>query len=155
MQKTANPLHQAVNYLARREHSIYELGQKLQLKGHDPETIEQTIRILQSRGYLDEKRYVETMLRHHISRGQGPQKIRYLLSQQHIDPVLVNELFAESDVDWFAAAAAAREKKFGLKALPEDGSSRYKERAKQMRFLLSRGFEQEQIQYAMECLGNP
>jgi regulatory protein len=152
MQKTPNPLHQAVSLLARREHSLHEIRQKLHSKGHDADTIEATISALQARGYLNEKRYVEAVLRHHAARGQGPQKIRFYLNQQQVNPALIHEAFADADIDWFACAVQAREKKFGDTLLPDQRNSRYKEQAKQMRFLLGRGFTQDQISHAMACL---
>ena len=118
MQKTANPLHQAVSLLARRDHSEFELRQKLRVKGHADTDIEEVIRVLQAKGYLNEKRYAESMLRHHAMRGQGPQKIRYLLSQQQLSAALISEVFEEAGMDWFALAAQAREKRFGVNALP-------------------------------------
>ena len=152
MQKTVNPLHQAVSLLARRDHSEFELRQKLGVKGHDDAAIEEVIRVLESKGYLNEKRYAETMLRHHAMRGQGPQKIRYLLTQQQVSNALISEVFSESDADWFSLAAQVREKRFGVNALPQERAQRYKEQSRQMRFLMSRGFEQDQIQFAMASL---
>lgn len=153
MQKAANPMHQALSLLARREHSIHELKQKLLARGHALPAVEDVIKALQERGYLDEKRYAEAMLRHHAMRGQGPQKIRYLLSQQQLANSLIAEVFSAFETDWFDLAAQARVKRFGLTPLPEERASRYKEQAKQMRFLMSRGFDQEQIQYALAQLG--
>lgn len=152
MQKTTNPLHQAVSLLARRDHSAFELKQKLRVKGHDEAAIDEVIRVLQSKDYLNEKRYAESMLRHHAMRGQGPQKIRYLLNQNQLSASLITEVFAECEADWFVLAAQAREKRFGLKALPQDRAQRYKEQSRQMRFLMSRGFDQDQIQFAMNAL---
>ena len=154
MSKAANPMHQAVSLLARREHSIHELKQKLLAKGHELAVVEEVIKLLQERGYLDEKRYAEVMLRHHAMRGQGPQKIRFLLSQQQLPNSLIAEAFSAFEADWFELAMQAREKRFGLNPLPEERNSRYKEQAKQMRFLMSRGFDQEQIQYAIDCWVN-
>jgi regulatory protein len=152
MHKPANPLHQAVSFLSRREHSEYELRQKLHSKGHDSDSIEQAISILQARGYLNERRYAEAILRHQAARGQGPQKIRYYLTQQQLSPALINQVFADTDTDWFACAAQVREKKFGNTSLPDERSRRYKEQTKQMRFLLGRGFTQDQIEYALARL---
>jgi len=50
----------------------------------------------------------------------------------------------ECDADWYALAQQIRERKFG-RNIPED----YKLKAKQMRFLLSRGFDSEMIRYAI------
>lgn len=144
-----NPMHQAVNFLARRDHSVFELRQKLLNKDHAQEVVQDVLDELQNRGYLNDRRYAEMMLRHHYGRGQGPQKIRYLLSQQGVSNSLIQEVFSEFEQDWFALASEVRSKRFGEQFQSEDKQLRFKEKSKQMRFLMTRGFETEHIQYAM------
>lgn len=145
-------MHQAVSFLARRDHSVHELRQKLLKKGHDEETLEPVLDELQQRGYLDDRRYAQMILRHHYSRGQGPQKIRYLLNQQGISNSMMQDVFAEFEADWFELAADTRLRRFGDQFSSEDKQVRFKEKSRQMRFLMSRGFESEHIQYAMSLL---
>ncbi len=143
--KLPHPMHQAVALLARRDHSRFELKRKLLLKGQPEPEIETVLQELQSRGYLDEQRYAESMVRHYAERGYGPLKVRYILSQNQVPGTVLHEVFETSGIDWFLMSQRAREKRFGLGKLPDD----FKEKAKQMRFLMSRGFDQEQIEFAM------
>tara|TARA_R110001592_G_scaffold175308_2_gene414342 strand:+ start:55 stop:528 length:474 start_codon:yes stop_codon:yes gene_type:complete len=145
-----NPMHQAIGFLARRDHSVHELRLKLRKKEHDEESVTKVLTELQSRDYLDDRRYAQMMLRHHYSRGQGPQKIRYLLSQNGVSNDIISEVFVGFDEDWFALAKHVRHKRFGNGFKSNDQSEMFKEKSKQMRFLMTRGFESDQIQYAIE-----
>lgn len=145
-------MHQAVGLLARRDHSRYELKQKLLAKKHTEEVVESVLKELQSRAYLDDKRYAETMLRYHSLRGQGPQKIRFMLGQKKVAELIITEVFAEFDQDWYTLASDVRQKRFGDQFKSEDQNEKFKEKSKQIRFLMGRGFESDQIQYAMDEL---
>ncbi|MYF70419.1 MAG: hypothetical protein F4181_10855, partial [Proteobacteria bacterium] len=62
---------------------------------------------------------------------------------------LIDTALAEAECNWVALAAAARRKRFGA-ASP----GAYRERARQARFLKSRGFEYGQIQAALDLEGD-
>lgn len=147
-----NPKHQAIGFLARRDHSIQELKSKLLSKGHEENVIDGLIDELQHLGYLDDVRYTQMILRHHYARGQGPQKIRYLLNQNGVSNDIISSCFSEFDGDWFQLASDVRLKRFGADYKASEKSERYKEKSKQMRFLMARGFENDQVQYAFENL---
>lgn len=149
-QDKQNPMHQAVGFIAQRDHSVLELKQKLLKKGHCIESVEPVLLDLQMRGYLDDRRYAQMMVRHHYLRGQGPQKIRYLLSQKGVSNNIISEVLVEFDEDWFILARDVRQKRFGDNLQSSEQSEIYKEKSKQMRFLMTRGFELDQIQYAIE-----
>lgn len=145
-------MHQAVSFLARRDHSRYELKQKLLAKEHAEELVEAVLNELQNRAYLDDQRYAEMMLRHHYLRGQGPQKIRFMLEQKGVSKSIIADVFAEFDQDWYTLASDVRQKRFGRQLKSNDKSEQFKEKSKQMRFLMSRGFESDQIQSAVDEL---
>jgi regulatory protein len=149
-QDKQNPKHQAIGYLSRRDHSLHELKQKLLKKGHDEASVEQVMAELQSCGYLDDLRYAQMILRHHYLRGQGPQKIRYLLNQNGVSNEIVSKVFDEFDEDWSTLAKDVRWKRFGNAFKSNERNEMFKEKSKQMRFLMTRGFESDQIQYAIE-----
>ena len=69
-----NPKHQAISFLARRDHSIQELSKKLLSKGHEPDLIDTLMQELEGLGYLDDVRYTHMMLRHHYARGQARKR---------------------------------------------------------------------------------
>tara|TARA_R110000850_G_scaffold6943_2_gene26237 strand:+ start:448 stop:963 length:516 start_codon:yes stop_codon:yes gene_type:complete len=151
-QDKQNPMHQAVRYLARRDHSRYELKQKLLTKEHTEELVESVLNELQGRAYLDDQRYAEMMVRHHSLRGQGPQKIRSMLNQKGVSKSIIAVVFAEFDQDWYTLASEVRQKRFGGQFKSSDKKEQFNEKSKQMRFLMSRGFESDQIQYAVDKL---
>ena len=136
---------QALNLLARREHSRLELRRKLLARSHAEDLADEVLDKLQRERLLDEARFAEQFVRSRTGRGQGPAKIRAQLLQRGVDESLIDTVLAEAECDWAALAAAARRKRFGA-ASP----GAYRERARQSRFLKSRGFEYGQIQAALD-----
>ena len=133
----------AMDYLARREYGARELERKLAKAGFDPQVATDAVGQLQSDGLQDDRRFVESFASSRISQGKGPARILQELKQRGIESHLIENVLAELSVDWFALAREVRHKKFG-QAMPGD----FKEKAKQMRFLQYRGFEQSQLQAA-------
>ena len=64
-------LHCGVGLLARREHSEYELRQKLQLREFPNDDIEAAIIRLLNKGYLSDTRFAQSTCRHRANRGYG------------------------------------------------------------------------------------
>jgi regulatory protein len=144
----------AISLLARREHSERELHQKLCRKSELELEVgvifnnvaNAVIEALKEKGYLSNARYAQMLLRSRYARGYGPLRVRQELQQASIDSELIALSFEEFEEDWFESAFRAREKRFGL-ALDKDD---IKLKAKQVRFLSSRGFTSEQVNYAMQ-----
>lgn len=139
----------ALDLLSRREHSIYELIEKL--RRHAPETEKEVFDDLVSElidlGYLSETRYAEMLIRSRVSKGYGPSRVRQELQQKRVSRELISLSLEACDVDWFELAKEVRERRFGLLEFGSD----QKLRAKQQRFLFGRGFNSDQVQYAMSC----
>jgi len=127
----------ALKILIRREHSQLELSNKLQLKGFGDVEIKHSIDLLIEQKYQSDERFSEAFILMRYNQGKGPVIISSELKKRGI------ESFELSIFDWFELAKEVREKKFG-KNLPSD----YKTRAKQKRFLKSRGFDFDQIDKA-------
>jgi len=136
----------AMDYLARREHAQGELKAKLTSFGFDADIAEDAIAQLVHDGLQSDERFVEAFIRSRINQGKGPTRIRADLREKGVSGSLVDAGLEEADEDWYALARDVRLKKFGL-ATPLD----FKEKARQMRFLQSRGFEQDQIQTAVSA----
>lgn len=136
---------QALNALARREHSRLELVRKLSTRGYAAEVIETTLDRLESSGLLDVHRFCDSFVRSRIARGQGPARIERELSERGIDALQASQALEQNAAEWVVLARSVRERRFG-ENIPRD----YKERAKQMRFLQYRGFSGEQIRAALE-----
>lgn len=141
----------ALQYLARREYSRAELRAKLlphlqRDEEHDgasfdnapTEDLDALLDDLTRRGWLSDERAATQLV--HAKRGRyGTQRITHELRQRGIDETLIAEALPELKDSELATAREVWRKKFG--ALPKD----QKEKAKQMRFLQSRGFGFEVI----------
>ena len=136
---------QALDLLARREHSRLELRRKLLARSHAQDLVDEALDRLQRERLLDEARFAEQFVRSRAGRGQGPAKMRAQLLERGVGESLIDAALAEAGCDWTALAAAARRKRFG--AAPPGA---YRERARQARFLKSRGFGYGQIQAALD-----
>ena len=136
----------AMDYLARREHGRAELLAKLEKAGFEPDVASDAVAQLVEDGLQSDTRFVEAFVRSRIGQGKGPARIRAELREHGIGDGLVGEGLANAEQDWFSLAREVRLRKFGA-GRPRD----FKEKARQMRFLQSRGFDTDQIQAAVSA----
>ena len=134
----------AVAALARREHSRFELQQKLVARGLEPSPVASALDALEAEGLLDDQRFAEAYARQRANRGYGPRRIAAELRKRGVSDELIAREIGSGEHDWADLASAARGKKF--KAKP--GS--INERARQTRFMEYRGFHHDHIRYALE-----
>ena len=134
----------AMDFLARREYGKSELVRKLADKGYERSVAEEAVARLNDEGLQNDERFAESFVQSRINQGKGPVRIRQELGQRGIADTAVEAALEEAAPDWFALACEIRLKKFGH-ALPAD----FAEKARQMRFLEYRGFEQDHIQAAV------
>lgn len=135
----------AMDLLARREHSRLELLTKLVQKGCSRTIAEQALDELEQERLLSEDRFVESLVQTRRDQGHGPVRIRHDLRNKGVaDPVIDRWLDARGR-DWLDIIARVRRQKFGDE-LPGD----YTERARQARFLQTRGFTAEQIRQVLK-----
>ena len=125
-------------YLSRREYSRLELEQRLLLKKYTLSEIGHCLDSMQERGYLSESRFTESYIRHRSSSGVGPLKICAELRQRGV--FVDSSAACFQAIDWDESLHAVWCKKFDH--MPGDQRAR----AKQMRFLLQRGFEPARVQ---------
>lgn len=135
----------AVRLLSRREHGRQELQRKLEQKGCAAEPVNEVLERLAARGWQSDERYVESFTRQRIQQGHGPLRIKADLQQRQVTSVLIEAALAELAPDWFALAEERLCRRFHgrVPATP-------KERAKQQRYLLQRGFTPDQVQAALK-----
>jgi regulatory protein len=133
----------AMDFLARREYGQTELIRKLSDKGFDSGVAAQAVTRLTEEGLQSDERFAESFVQSRINQGKGPVRIRLDLGQRGISDSTIETAIEEADSDWRALAREQRHKKFGA-STPSD----FKEKARQMRFLQYRGFEQDHIQSA-------
>ncbi|MFQ5486831.1 MAG: regulatory protein RecX [Gammaproteobacteria bacterium] len=137
---SATVRRQALDYLARREHGVEELRRKLLNKGHGPELVEEVLAALVRERLLSEQRFVESFVAARQRRGEGPLRIQASLRQRGVaDELIAAQVDAGSEV-WRSIVREVWHKRFRGEP-PRD----YRERARQARFLLQRGFTMEQV----------
>lgn len=142
----------AVGLLSRRDHSRQELAQKLRSKAESADDVEAVLRWCEEHDFLNDQRFARFFVQSRIDRGHGPLRIRQELRLKGISAPLVEQMFdecQERDVDWFALAASALQRRF--KHAADDD---LKAKARQLRFLQSRGFDAEHCYAALDVLRN-
>ncbi|MGZ7289213.1 regulatory protein RecX, partial [Streptococcus pyogenes] len=86
---------------------------KLRDKGFAPDAIDEVLADLQARGWQSDQRCAESMIRQRLENAYGPLKIYADMQQKGIDRSLVEDILAQSDVDWQALAVARYQRRFG------------------------------------------
>jgi regulatory protein len=123
----------ALGYLSRREYSRSELARKLKPFVEESDSLDTLLDALEAENWLSNSRFAESLIHRRSSR-LGTSRIIGELKQHAVDQTLVEEASAQLRETELARAQAVWRKKFGQ--LPETPA----ERAKQARFLASRGF---------------
>ena len=134
----------ALGLLTGREFSRFELEAKLVKRYDNNEVIKVVLDKLIENGLQCDYRYTGAFVRSRIVRGHGPARIRLDIAQKGIDSALLSRVFKEEEPDWFALAREVAKKKFGNKRTEDK-----REISKRMRFLQYRGFDFDQIKYAL------
>ena len=103
----------ALELLASREHSSWELRQKLRQRFEDAEGIGECLATLEERGYLSDERFARRFLESRIaSRNHGPQRLLAELQQRGVVRELAESLLREYDNPqlWLDKAERAKER---------------------------------------------
>ena len=129
-----------VRYLAAREHSRYELTQKLAKKTENPALIDSLLDDFERRGLLSDERFTEQYVHMRTRRGYGPLRIRDELRQRGVDQSLIDDWIDINGSEWRAHISEVAAHKFGLERAIET-----KDQAKRARFLQYRGFPENLI----------
>jgi len=127
----------AIAYLSRREHSKEELRQKLSTKfKNQPGAIEQVLTWLVSQNLQNDTRYCECFVRHRVSQGYGPRRIKSELHQRHIDEDIITNTLLTLAIDWENVLYLRLKKHFGAIDI-----GNIKNKARVIRHLSARGFD--------------
>ena len=140
----------ALHYLARREHSAYELVTKLSRR-FSSVISSSIVEELSESGELSDQRFAQTLVRSRFNRGFGPIYIAKELRSKGIKTQLVKDCISAFDGDWQARAKEVLEKKRGQQIgifdeesggfENDDGGKAVNE--KLARFLFGRGYPSE------------
>jgi len=128
----------AIGYLSRREHSRAELARKLAPHAESPEQLEQLLDALERENWLSNARFVDSLVHRRAAR-YGAARVMQEAKGHQLDGEQLSDLrdrLRESEPE---RAREVWRKRFGAPpATPE-------ERAKQIRFMMARGFSRSVI----------
>jgi regulatory protein len=128
----------ALRLLARREHTRAELAAKLRTYASPDEELETLLEDLSRRRFLSDERYAESRA-HALSRKYGAARIAHELRAKGLDKGLAEQMAKAARATEVERAREVWRRKFRVAPRTRE------ERAKQMRFLQSRGFSFDAI----------
>ncbi|WMW81640.1 recombination regulator RecX [Undibacterium cyanobacteriorum] len=134
----------ALRYLSMREHSRVELARKLTPYVQEGDDLEEVLNFLERAKYLSNQRFSESLANRRQSRF-GNQRIMAELHAHDLstdDIAEVKERLQETEIE---RATEVLHKKFPT--APQD----HEAKAKQMKFLMQRGFSSRAVQQAMRA----
>lgn len=129
----------AIQLLARRDYSRFELKRKLLPYAETEEVLEELLKQLQSEQWLSDERFAESLVNRDAGRF-GNARILHKLEQHQINPELIDSYQLSLADTELARVREVWEKKFDELPLTS------KDYARQVRFLMARGFSIETIQ---------
>ena len=127
---TRSLFSRAIDYLSRREHSRAELWRKLEPHAESVEALEAVLTRLVEAGYQSDERFAEQYA-HAKGQRHGGLRLSYDLRQKGVAESLIKQAVANHDDK--AVARQLWQKKFNT------APSTQQEKAKQIRYLASRG----------------
>lgn len=132
----------ALSLLARREHSRAEITRKLGQAGFASDDIAPLLDEFEQKNWLSDQRFAESYVADHRARA-GSVKLAYDLRQRGVRDDVIEAVLDDNRDSELERAREVWQKKFG--APPADAG----EKARQMRFLQSRGFTSDVIRRAI------
>ena len=148
-ESTAAARGRAIRLLARRDYPRDLLKGRLTDSGFDEGAAEAAVSALEDERLVNDARYVDGAVRSRTERGQGPVRIALELRRLGVGAELVAAAVDARAPEWCERAAALRRRRFGASP-PADS----RERARQVRFLLQRGFSGAQVRHALAGAGD-
>ena len=142
MKKQPTLRERALRLLARREHSRAELAGKLRAYASPEEELEALLEDLSRRRLLSDERYAESRA-HALSRKYGAARIAHELRAKGLDKGLAEQASGAARATEVERAREVWRRKFRVAPKTRE------ERARQMRFLQSRGFSFDAIRAAV------
>ncbi|MGS3138920.1 regulatory protein RecX [Aeromonas sanarellii] len=137
----------AMRSLARRESAESELARRLRQQGYQEEVIEAVLDYCRGYNWVNDERYGAMAVRAGAAKGQGPLKIRFDLRRKGLDDGQIDAAFEQPELDWFELALALLERRASVAELDD-----FKLRMKWLKYLLGRGFTQDQARYAISAM---
>lgn len=128
----------ALRLLSQREHSRLELERKLAAHETEPGELTKALDELQQRGFISEERVVESVV-HRRAGKLGTARVKQELQAKGLSPEAMGEALEQLRSTELERAREVWARKFG------EPATEPKEKARQIRFLVSRGFATEVV----------
>ena len=139
----------AIGMLARREYSRVELAARLAAGGANRTDIDPVLDELERAGYLSDARFAAAVVRQKAG-GYSKRAIAHALREKGVAaPAAQEALDALDGADEFAQAHALWRRRFGKAPADE------REKARQVRFLVSRGYATSIVFKVLRAAGTP
>lgn len=134
-----------MDMLARREHSYYELEQKLgaMLSESARSSLQPVLEQLCEENLVSDERFCEAFVRSRRNKAYGAMRIAAELNARGVADTLVKAYLEDTEESWLEQLIALIKKKYGTHYGADAAT-----RAKQQRFLAQRGYSFEQIRSA-------
>ncbi len=135
----------ALNFLAIRPRSIWELRSYLQRKECEPELVDTIVNKLSDRGYLDDEKFAQSWVdNRHLLKSISKRKLALELKIKRIDQIIIDKVLAADETDELQNLKKLIEKKKHL--------SQYRDPQKLTRYLVSQGYNYSDIKSALSEL---
>jgi regulatory protein len=134
----------AIGLLSRRDYPRDALKERLTDAGFESATAETAVAGLEDERLVNDERYVEAVVAGRIARGQGPLRIVLELRRAGVSTTLIAAAVDARAPEWRSRAIELQRRRFGPGAPPDP-----RQRARQARFLLYRGFTPDHVLAAL------
>ena len=133
----------ALRLLSQREHSRLELERKLAEHETEPGQLAKALDELQARGFISEERVVESVIHRRASK-LGTARVKQELQSKGLSAEAMTEALEQLRGTELERAREVWARKFG------EPATEPKEKARQIRFLVSRGFAAEVVRRVVQ-----
>jgi regulatory protein len=140
----ATPMNVALNFLAQREYSVFELKNKLLEKGFEEGETAEALIVLMDKDLLSDQRFGEALTRYRIGKGYGPLYIRPTLRKKGLSNEMISAILKDHEEAFEKGLQVALKNKFPLPLVQAE------DQLKSRRFLALRGFSEEMIRRAIK-----
>lgn len=142
----------ALRILAIKDYSIHKMKEKLKMRGINSEDSEKIIHKLLELNYLREHEYTKMRIKLLLTKGYSNSYITRKLSQEHLrtNNEEIDEIRSEQNLHSSTQMEYLIQKKLRGKTIPNDFESKMKLKNKIISFLVSKGYNYEEIKIGIE-----
>ena len=139
----------ALRLLTRRDHSRYELAQKLKMRDFEDNIIEKVLLECERLDYLNDERTAQLFIGQLLRKGYGAKRIQLELNRKGLTGKRIADIFLEKVTDVVERENAERVLIKNFKRYDRE-NDRQRRNDKIYRFLYSRGFSNQVISEVMK-----